>query len=70
MMSPVKNLVSTIKYIRLMEKILAQSIKSEYECRVAFEELQIKYQATVNILQQTESRVAQLESQLKNREDI
>jgi hypothetical protein len=70
MMSPVKNLVSTIKYIRAMEKILAQAVISEVECRYAFEELKIKYQATVDILQQTESRAAQLESQLKNREDI
>lgn len=42
MMSPVKNLVSTIKYIRAMEKILAQSIKSEVECRYAFAALQIE----------------------------
>jgi hypothetical protein len=44
MMSPVKNLVSTIKYIRAMEKILAQSIKSEVECRMS--EMQARERVT------------------------
>lgn len=41
-MSPVKNLVSAIKYVRALEKILAQSIKSEVDCRYAFAALQIE----------------------------
>lgn len=40
MVSPVKSLVSAIKYVRAMEKILAQSIISELDCRVAFDKLQ------------------------------
>jgi hypothetical protein len=42
MMSPVQDLVHAIKYIRLMERTLAQATESEVDCRYAFEKLRIE----------------------------